>query len=422
LSPCRATANVVAPIDVDRSEGEQFVGTKSLRDQLREGRLALPAVGAVIGGGMASLPYLVVDDTGAVVEPAGRYLRDLALSDRSPLTVRSYAMDLLRWWRLLAVLEVGWDVATTDEVAVLVGWLRHAPNPQRSNRHAAAGVNIKTGKPVLASGYAPSTVNHALSVLSGFYAFHAHYGRGPVVNPVPPQARRRALLGHRSPLEAVPLVPRARLRQRMPQRSPRAIADPLWQELVDAMTCVRDKALLAFYVSTGARASELLGMRGEHVDWSGQRIWVMTKGTRLLEAVPASPVAFTLLAVYFDQDGAPQVGQPVWRSRRGLPRALTYWAARRILQRANAKLGTNWTLHDARHTAATRMANDPALSLPEVQTVMRHAHLATTQRYLGVNVEDLMAKMQQHYQRPAQPPLLVPIGYAPDDVATVFGG
>jgi integrase len=28
---------------------------------------------------------------------------------------------------------------------------------------------------------------------------------------------------------------------------------------------------------------------------------------------------------------------------------------RRVLQRANGKLGTNWTLHDLRHTAATRM-------------------------------------------------------------------
>ncbi|WP_326608883.1 site-specific integrase [Streptomyces scopuliridis] len=39
---------------------------------------------------------------------------------------------------------------------------------------------------------------------------------------------------------------------------------------------------------------------------------------------------------------------------------------RRILQRANDKLGTNWTLHDARHTAATRMAGDDRLTLAEV--------------------------------------------------------
>jgi integrase len=402
------------------------MGGKSLRELLREGRRELSAGGAVVAGGVPSLPFLVVDGAGAEIEPVSRYLRDLALSDRSPLTVRSYAMDLLRWWRLLDLLAVDWDVATADEVAVLVGWLRNAPNPQRrSGSGFVGGMNVKTGKGSLGGGYAPSTINHALSVLSGFYTFHAYYGRGPVVNPVPPQSRRRAVFAHRSPLEPVGRVPRAPLRQRTRVQSPRAIADPLWQELFDAMTCVRDRALLACYVSSGARASELLGMHAEHVDWAGQRLWVVTKGTRLLEPVPASPLAFTLLALYFEESGAPPVGQPVWRTRRGDRRPLTYWAARRILQRANAKLGTNWTLHDARHTAATRMVNDPALTLPEVQTVMRHAHLATTQRYLGVNVEDLVAKMQQHYQRPAPVPSpaqpAASSGYAQHDIATVFG-
>lgn len=31
----------------------------------------------------------------------------------------------------------------------------------------------------------PATINHALAVLASFYAFHAPFGRGPVMNPVP---------------------------------------------------------------------------------------------------------------------------------------------------------------------------------------------------------------------------------------------
>ena len=58
-------------------------------------------------------------------------------------------------------------------------------------------------------------------------------------------------------------------------------------------------------------------------------------------------------------------------------RPLTYWAMRRVMQRANERLGTNWSLHDLRHTAASRMASDPELTLPEVQAVMRHSHFAT---------------------------------------------
>jgi hypothetical protein len=39
-------------------------------------------------------------------------------------------------------------------------------------------------------------------------------------------------------------------------------------------------------------------------------------------------------------------------------------------------------LHDLRHTAAYRMARDPQLPLTDVQWVLGHAHLSTTQLYL----------------------------------------
>src|SRR2546429_6032922 len=62
------------------------------------------------------------------------------------------------------------------------------------------------------------------------------------------------------------------------------------------------------------------------------------------------------------------------------PRPLTYHAARAMFTRANAALGANWTLHDLRHTAAYRMARDPDMPLTDVQWILGHAHLSTTQR------------------------------------------
>ena len=35
---------------------------------------------------------------------------------------------------------------------------------------------------------------------------------------------------------------------------------------------------------------------------------------------------------------------------------------RAVVRRANAKLGTNWTMHDLRHTCALRMAADENVS------------------------------------------------------------
>ncbi|MFT9476240.1 site-specific integrase [Streptomyces sp. 11-1-2] len=186
------------------------------------------------------------------------------------------------------------------------------------------------------------------------------------------------------------------------------------------MKCDRDRALLACYVSSGARASELLGVRLEDVDWSAGRLWVITKGTGQRDPVPASPQAFAYTAAYLDQAGLPEPGGPLWRTRRGDPRQLTYWAMRRVLQRANAVLGTNYTLHDTRHTAATRMARDPSLTLVEVQTILRHAHLSTTARYTAVGLEDLMDKLAEHYQRPRQE-IRWSQTYDPADVEAVFG-
>ncbi len=110
----------------------------------------------------------------------------------------------------------------------------------------------------------------------------------------------------------------------------------------------------------------------EDVDWPGKLVCVISKGTRVRQPVPASPNASRYLGSYPAADGLPDPGQPVWRTRRGDPRPLTYWAMRRILQRANDRLGTNWTLDDARHTAArmaSRMARDPAMPLTDVQVL-----------------------------------------------------
>lgn len=352
------------------------------------------------------------------------FLRELTVSDSPATTIRSYAYDLLRWWRLLELVDVSWEVAKRAEVELLVGWLRTARNPQRRRTPGAepAGtVNLRTGKPTLPPGYAPTTINHALTVISGFYEFHAHSGRGPVVNPVPVASERRRMLGHRSPLEQHGIHRRAPLRQKQQDRAPRSIPDRLWDELFEQMTNSRNRALLALYVSSGARASELLRLRGEHVDWAGKRIWLIAKGARRPTPVPASPEAFRLLAIYCQQAGTPGPKEPVFRTLRGPTRQLSYTAMRRVIQHANEALGTNWSLHDLRHTAAARMAADPELTLPEVQTIMRHRNLSTTELYLQPRVEELHDKLQEHYARP-RPERTFSAGYAAEDIEAVFGG
>lgn len=65
-------------------------------------------------------------------------------------------------------------------------------------------------------------------------------------------------------------------------------------------------------------------------------------------------------------------------------------------------------------------SRDPGLTLVEVQSILRHAHITTTALYTAVGLEDLLGKLAEHYQRPAAPARWA-TQYDPDDVAAVFG-
>ena len=80
---------------------------------------------------------------------------------------------------------------------------------------------------------------------------------------------------------------------------------------------------------------------------------------------------------------------------------MTYHAAHRMFERANATLGADWILHDLRHSAAARLARDPQLTLSDVQLVMGHAHLSTTEVYLTPNRDEVIAGVLAHHLRTA---------------------
>ena len=151
----------------------------AVRDLLR---LTLPMVGDVVTTGEPDVPFTITDAVGEQVEPVTEFMRDFSAGDASRTSCRSYAYDLLRWWRWLAAIGIAWDQAVRTDVRDLVGWLRAAPNPQRERRRKGSPVpgtvNQRTGKRYLAAGYAATTINHQLAVLATFYDFHLHYGRG----------------------------------------------------------------------------------------------------------------------------------------------------------------------------------------------------------------------------------------------------
>ena len=184
---------------------------------------------------------------------------------------------------------------------------------------------------------------------------------------------------------------------------------------------------MAFWISTGARASELLGVTGSGIDPGQQLITVVRKGSRALQQIPASPDAFVWLRLYQQRiRGLVPAGpdDPVWWTLRSPFRQLTYHAARAMFTRANAELGANWTLHDLRHAAAYRLARDPQMPITDVQWILGHAHLSTTQIYVNPVLDDVVQNVLAHYRRQAgqKPRDLQPApGYRAETLAALFG-
>lgn len=112
-------------------------------------RVVMPVTGAE--------SWTVAGDDGQVVAPAERYLAHLSSLERSPNTVRAYALSLRLWFDFLDQAGVGWADVGVEDVARFVAWLRapaenvivlESGTGQRSaatvNRHLVLGVPAGT--------------------------------------------------------------------------------------------------------------------------------------------------------------------------------------------------------------------------------------------------------------------------------------
>ncbi|MGW6735239.1 site-specific integrase [Streptomyces sp. NPDC055013] len=158
----------------------------------------LPESGQLLETGDPWEPYQVLDSFGRPIEPVATYLRDLMAADSSPLTPRSYEMDLLRWWRYLWAFGIEWDRAVREDARDFMLWMKLADKPVRVHwRHrgkdpaeipparrdspAPGSPNPVTGKPTVGKKYAPTTRAHCETVLRTFYDFHLERNTGSLL-------------------------------------------------------------------------------------------------------------------------------------------------------------------------------------------------------------------------------------------------
>ncbi|NMM97677.1 tyrosine recombinase XerC [Bifidobacterium olomucense] len=174
----------------------------------------------------------------------------------------------------------------------------------------------------------------------------------------------------------------------------------------------RDAAVLEMLYATGIRIAELVALDVDDIDFSNRTIRVMGKG-RKQRVVPFGVPALHALETWLER-GRPALMQEnaetakMGERQHGQIDALFLGArggrldqrvARGIVHRAARQAGVpDISPHALRHSAATHML-DGGADLREVQEMLGHSSLKTTQRYTHVSIEQLKSRYAQAFPR-----------------------
>lgn len=167
---------------------------------------------------------------------------------------------------------------------------------------------------------------------------------------------------------------------------------------------LRDRAVLELLYATGIRVSELVGLDLPDVDLEANTVKVTGKGNKQ-RVVPFGRPAAAALSAWLDhgrghladQQGHPEAAAAVFLGARG--GRLGTRQVRRVVDAATTASGAGHTSpHDLRHSAATHLLEGGA-DLREVQELLGHSSLATTQIYTHVSTERLKKVFEQAHPR-----------------------
>ncbi|SDK23852.1 tyrosine recombinase XerC subunit [Lacicoccus qingdaonensis] len=151
---------------------------------------------------------------------------------------------------------------------------------------------------------------------------------------------------------------------------------------------LRDKAILELLYATGIRASELISLKTDRIDFDYMIIKVYGKGNKD-RIVPFNEMTKSSLKEYIghfkkhiDESGS------LWLNYRYEP--LTVRGLRHVLDMMVKRSAQNFDLHPhkLRHSFATHLLNNGA-DIRAVQELLGHESLQTTQKYTHISKEQL---------------------------------
>ena len=157
----------------------------------------------------------------------------------------------------------------------------------------------------------------------------------------------------------------------------------------------RDRLLLALMAYGGLRRSELLGLEWDDVDLTRRLLRVRkAKGGRQ-RTIPIHPALAPLFAEYY-ATRAPLTEQAVFVGVQGKPLKYTQLGQtfRHYVEAAGVNERKRVTPHTLRHVFASELLHAGA-NLRQIQELLGHKHLDSTQRYTRVNAHELRGAVKR---------------------------
>jgi integrase/recombinase XerC len=160
---------------------------------------------------------------------------------------------------------------------------------------------------------------------------------------------------------------------------------------------LRDCAILELLYSSGIRVGELVGLNLNRLDLDLGIVKVMGKG-RKERIVPVGSKAVEALKAYLEKRGAFGGEEPLFVNRRG--GRLTARSVGRLIKKYTKRSGIFRRIspHTLRHSFATHLL-DAGADIREIQEMLGHASLSTTQRYIHLSPGKLMEVYDKAHPR-----------------------
>ncbi|MAB90343.1 MAG: tyrosine recombinase [Planctomycetes bacterium] len=277
--------------------------------------------------------------------------------DVSDHTLRAYKTDLARFVQALS------DAERSDPASL---------GPAELKSHVAA---------LLDDGLSRTTVARHAAALRGFFRWMLAAGHA---DDDPAQSLRVPKRGR--------VLPRVLSEEQMGQ----LLAAPAGDTFLET----RDRAILETLYSAGLRVSELVGLDVRDIHTRRGTAKVFGKGRKERVAMLGSYAveAIETWIPWRDLKARPTAEDALFLNHRG--GRLTDRSVRRLLDRALARAGLppGITPHTLRHSFATHLLANGA-GLKEVQEMLGHKHLSSTQVYTHVSPEHLKVAYESAHPR-----------------------